>query len=425
MPAQFEGSYYEATVRRERERAPLKGDQRFDVSVIGGGYTGLSTALHLRARGLRVAVLERKRIGAGASGRNGGQVITGQRVDQDVLEQKFGEDRARTLWNLAQDAKSLVRSLIADHAIACDLTPGHVTAAAKRSHARHLAAYAEFLTNRYAYSSGRFVSQDEMRSLVACDGCFGGYHDADAFHINPLAYAYGLAAAAEAAGSTIYENSRVIGIDRGKRLRIATGGGSIDCDFAVVACNGYLDDLVPDVAGHILPISNYVIATEPLDDARAKALIPSRAAVADTKFVLDYYRLSPDNRLIFGGGETYGNAPADIGEFVRPYVERVFPQLKGVGIDHAWQGTLAITLPRLPHVGRIAPNLFFAQGYSGHGVAIATHMGKLLADAIAGNDENFAVYEHLNVPKLPGGSLLRRPLLTLGMTWYALRDRLP
>jgi len=425
MPARFEGSYYEATVRRERDRAPLKGDQRFDVGVIGGGYTGLSTALHLRARGLRVAVLEREQVGAGASGRNGGQVITGQRVDQDALEQKYGEERARTLWNLAQDAKSLVRGLIADHAIACDPTPGHLAAAAKKTHARRLATYAEHLATRYQYSFGRFVAQDEMRSLVANDRYFGGYYDTDAFHINPLAYARGIARAAELAGATIYENSRVIGIDRGKRLRLATGGGSVDCEFAVVACNGYLGNLLPDVAGYVLPINNYIAATEPMDDARAKALIPSHAAVSDTKFVLDYYRLSPDNRLIFGGGETYGTEPTDIGEFVRPYIERAFPQLKDIAIDYAWQGTLAITLPRLPHVGKLGSNLFFAHGYSGQGVAIATHMGKLVADAIGGDAEKFAVYEGLGVPELPGGAMLRRPLLTLGMMWYALRDRLP
>ena len=425
MPARFEGSYYEATARRDRERAPLKGDQRFDVCIIGGGYTGLSTALHLRAHGLRVAVLERERVGAGASGRNGGQVITGQRVDQDVLEQKLGFEHARALWNLAQDAKSLVRSLIAHHEIACDLVPGHITAAAKNRHARQLAAYAEHLATRYNYAAGSFVSRDEMQKLVACDRYYGGYHDTEAFHIHPLAFAIGLARAAETAGATIYENSRVIGIDRGKRLRIATGGGSVDCEFAVVACNGYLGDLVPDIEGRILPISNYIVATEPLDAARAAALIPSRAAVADTKFVLDYYRLSADNRLVFGGGESYGTTPADIGEFVRPYLERTFPQLKGVAIDYAWQGTLAITLPRLPHAGRLGSNLFFAQGYSGQGVAIATHMGKLIADTIGGEGENFAVYERLGVPELPGGSLLRRPLLTLGMMWYALRDRLP
>lgn len=426
MPARFEGSYYEATARRDRERAPLKGDQRFDVGVIGGGYTGLSAALHLRARGLRVAVLERERVGAGASGRNGGQVITGQRVDQDALEQNFGETRARELWNLAGEAKSLVRSLITDHAIACDMVPGHISAAAKPRHARLLETYAEHLASRYGYTSGRYVSQSELRSLVACEHCYGGYYDTDAFHIHPLNYALGLARAAEAAGATIYETSRVIGIDRGKKLRIVTGGGSVECDFAIIACNGYLDKLVPEIGGHILPLRNYIVATEPLGDQRAAEIIPSRAAVSDTKFVLDYYRLSPDNRLLFGGGETYGNTPvSDIGEFVRSYIERAFPQLEGVAIDHAWEGMLAITLPRLPHVGRIASNLFFAQGYSGQGVAIATQMGKLIADTIAGDTEKFEVYESLKVPEIPGGTLLRRPLLTLGMMWYALLDRLP
>jgi len=264
-----------------------------------------------------------------------------------------------------------------------------------------------------------------MPNLVANPRYFGGYHDAEAFHIHPLNFALGLARAAQAAKATLYENTRVIGIDRGKRLRLATSGGSVECDFAVVACNGYLGGLVPELESRILPISNYIVATEPLGDARAKALIPSGAAVSDTKFVLDYYRLSPDGRLIFGGGETYGSAPRDICDFVRPYLERAFPQLAGVAIDYAWDGTLAITLPRLPHVGRIGSNIFFAQGYSGQGVAIATQMGKLMADAIAGESAKFSVYEALGVPAIPGGAMLRRPLLTLGLMWYALRDRLP
>ena len=426
MAARLEGTYYEATAPRERERAPLKGDQRFDVGVIGAGYTGLSAALHLRARGLRVAVLERERIGAGASGRNGGQVITGQRVDQDELERNYGEERARALWHLAQDAKTLVRNLIAEHAIACDVTPGHLAAAVKSSHAKSLAGYAELLASRYGYLHGRYISRADMPSFVQSERYLGGYFDSDGFHLHPLNYVLGLARAAEAARVAIYENTRVIGIDRGKKIRLSTGGGSVECDYAVVACNGYLERLVPDIASHILPIKNYVVATEPLGDARARALIPSGAAVADTKFVLDYYRLSADGRLLFGGGETYGGAePRDLAEFVRPHVERVFPQLSGIAIDHAWGGTLAITLPRLPHVGRLAPNLFFAQGFSGQGVAIATQLGKLMADAIAGEAANFEVYESLAVPAIPGGTMLRRPLLTLGLMWYALRDRLP
>jgi gamma-glutamylputrescine oxidase len=425
MPTRFEDSYYEATVRRERERAPLKGDQRFDAGVIGGGYTGLSAALHLRARGLRVAVLERGRVGAGASGRNGGQVITGQRVDQDTLEKKYGDARARALWDLALEAKDLVRALIAAHAIACEVAPGHIAAAAKAGHARHLSAYADHLAVRYGYGHGRYVPRHEMPSLIASERYFGGYFDSDAFHLHPLSYALGLAGAAETARAKIFENTRVIGIDRGKKIRLSTSGGSIECEFAVIACNGYIEGLVPDIESRILPIRNYIVATEPLEEARARALIPSRAAVADTKFVLDYYRLSSDGRLIFGGGETYGAGPRDTGEFVRPYIERTFPQLKSIGIDYAWDGTLAITLPRLPHVGRLTPNIYFAQGYSGQGVAIATQMGKLIADAIVGEAEKFAVYESLAVPAIPGGAMLRRPLLTLGMMWYALRDRLP
>jgi gamma-glutamylputrescine oxidase len=234
-----------------------------------------------------------------------------------------------------------------------------------------------------------------------------------------------LAAAAEAKGVRIYEDTRVLEIVKEPAPTVRASAGAVDAQFAVLACNGYLEGLEPQLEPYILPIHNYIVATEPLGEARAKALIPCGAAVADTKFVLDYYRISADGRLIFGGGETYGRSePADVKAFVRPYLERVFPQLRGVGLDYGWGGTLAITLPRWPHVGRIGTKIYFAQGYSGQGVAIATQMGGLIADAIAGQAAQFDVYGALPVPRLPGGTLLRRPLQAAAMLWYGLRDRL-
>lgn len=393
--------------------------------MIGAGYTGLSCALHLAKAGLNVVVLEAEVAGFGASGRNGGQVITGQRVDQIELERRYGDDHARALWELALEAKSLVRDLIASHAIDCDLTPGQISAAVRVSHATELESYAEHLAKRYSYSSVRFVRGKEMPALVATQNYKGGLYDTSSFHLHPLNYVLGLARAAEEAGVTILENSSVAGVEPGGKVRVTTAGGTLTANFAVYACNGYLGTLNADLARTIMPISNYIAATEPLGAERARALIPSNAAIADTKFVLDYYRLSADGRLIFGGGESYGNRDIeDAAPIVRPHILRVFPQLKDVRIDYAWGGRLAITMPRLPHVGRLSPNLYFAQGYSGQGVAIATLVGKLIAEAITGQAARFDVYESLKIPPLPGGAILRKPLLTLGLLWYALRDRL-
>ncbi|MCE9521704.1 MAG: FAD-binding oxidoreductase [Alphaproteobacteria bacterium] len=425
MTASRTGSYYLATAIGQRARPQLNGAIAADVCIIGAGYTGLSCALHLAKAGLKVVVLEAEVAGFGASGRNGGQVITGQRVDQVELERRYGEARARALWDLALEARSLVRSLIASHAIACDETPGHISAAVRASHATELEAYVEHLVRRYNYSTARYLSPAEMPAHVATSNYKGGLYDTASFHLHPLNYALGLARAADEAKVEIFENSRVSSVEHGEKIRLATASGAVTAKFAVYACNGYLGKLNPDLARTIMPISNYVAATEPLGEARARALIPSGAAIADTKFVLDYYRLSADHRLIFGGGETYGGADIDdAAPIVRPHILRVFPQLADSRIDYAWGGRLAITMPRLPHVGRLTPNLYFAQGYSGQGVAIATLVGKLIGEAITGQAARFDVYESLKIPPLPGGALLRQPLLTLGLLWYALRDRL-
>jgi len=418
-------SYYLATAIGQRARPQLKGAHEADVCVVGAGYTGLSCALHLAKAGLKVAVLEAEYAGFGASGRNGGQVITGQRVDQRDLERRYGEARARALWDLALEAKAQVRALIAAHAIDCDVRPGQLTAAVRESHARDLARYADHLATHYGYAAARYVPKAEMPALVATPSYAGGLLDSAGFHLHPLNYALGLAAAADETGVEIFEHSPAVKVERGDRISVAARSGTVGAKFAVIACNGYLGDLEPELARTIMPISNYIAATEQLGEARARALIPSGAAVADTKFVLDYYRLSADGRLLFGGGETYGASDvADAAEIVRPHIVRVFPQLNDVVVEYAWGGRLAITMSRLPHIGRLAPNLYFAQGYSGQGVAIATLAGKLIAEAMTGQAARFDVYDSLKVPPLPGGTLLRKPLLTLALLWYALRDRL-
>ena len=425
MTASHVDSYYSATAVGQRARPQLHGAQNTDICVIGAGYTGLSCALHAARAGLKVIVLEAEHAGFGASGRNGGQVIPGQRVDQIELERRYGEARARALWQLALEANALVRDLIASHTIKCDLKPGHISAAVRTGHAAELEAYADYLAQRYSYSTARYVAAADMPALVATPNYRGGLYDTSGFHLHPLNYALGLARAADEAGATIFENSPATRIEGGAAVRVTTPNGTVSAKFVVYACNGYLGSLSSELAKTIMPISNYIAATEPLGPERAAALIPSGAAIADTKFVLDYYRLSADGRLIFGGGETYGASDiTNVAALVRPHILRVFPQLADARIEYAWGGRLAITMPRLPHVGRLAANQYFAQGYSGQGVAIATLVGKLIAEAIAGQASRFDVYEGLKVPPLPGGALLRKPLLTLGLLWYALRDRL-
>jgi gamma-glutamylputrescine oxidase len=425
MTASRSTSYYLATAIGQRARPQLSGTREADVCVIGAGYTGLSCALHLARAGMKVVVLEAETAGYGASGRNGGQVITGQRVDQDELERRYGEAHARSLWDLALEARSLVRALIASNAIECDERPGHFTAAVRDGHARDLQAYVDFLGTRYNYSTASYIPAERVKEIVACHNYKGGMLDTASFHLHPLNYALGLARAADDAGAEILEHSPARHVGDGATARIETARGTVSAKFVVYACNAYLGDLNREMARTIMPISNYIATTEPLGKDRASALIPSGAAVADTKFVLDYYRLTADHRLLFGGGETYGGHDQDnVAGIVRPHIERVFPQLKGVAIDHAWGGRLAITMPRLPHLGRLSPNAYFAQGYSGQGVAIATLAGKLIADAIQGQAARFDVYASLKIPALPGGTLFRKPLLALALTWYALRDRL-
>ncbi len=419
------GSYYLATASEQQPRPALEHREKADICIIGAGYTGLSCALHLAQSGQKVIVLEAEHAGFGASGRNGGQVIPGQRIDQAELERRYGIDPARKLADLASDAQTMVRTLIAAYDIDCGVKSGHLTAAARDSHARELQHYVEHLERNYNYKSARYVTPEEMPTLVGTGIYRGGIFDSNGMHLHPLNYALGLARAAQAAGAIIYHGSRVTSVSGKGPMTVSTAKGSVTADFVVYACNGYLEGLNRQLAASIMPISNYVAATAPLTPSEAKALIPSDAAVSDTKFVLDYYRLSTDNRLIFGGGETYGAKDAgDAERFVRPCIERVFPHLKGIGIDYAWGGRLAITMPRLPHIGRLAPTIYFAQGYSGQGIAIATLCGKLIAEAISNQSARFDVMASLNIPRLPGGTLLRQPLLQLGLMWYALRDRL-
>jgi len=423
-PGIYPPSWYAATTPPLEPFAPLRGETRADVCVIGAGFTGLSAALHLAGRGYDVVLLEAHRVGFGASGRNGGQLGSGQRIEQTTVEKLVGREDAARLWVLAEEAKALVKDLIARHGIECDLRPGVAHLGFTRREMADEHRYAEYLAGRYGYEAIEKLDRDAAQALCPSPKYVGGSLDTGAAHLNPLAFAFGLARAAREAGVRIFEMTEVHRIDRGAPAVVRTGQGLVRADHAILACNGYLGGLDVRVAARVMPINNFIIATEPLGEA-AKRVLTRDIAVADTRFVINYFRLSPDKRLLFGGGESYGyRFPRDIAATVRKPMTEIFPHLADVGIDYAWGGTLAITMKRLPYLARLAPNILNASGYSGHGLGTATHAGKLMADAIAGEAEGFDTMARIPTSPFPGGTGLRTPLLALAMTWFSLRDRL-
>ena len=426
--AQHDGAaptWYEASARTSPTWPALVGAARADICVIGGGYTGLSCALHLAERGYRTLLLEARRIGNGASGRNGGQLGSGHRRDQSTLERELGEEQAQLLWSLAEEAKALARDLIARHGIDCDLKPGIAIAAHRPRHFRALVREAEHLRSRYGYDRMDVLDRAALRAEVASEDFHGGLMDRGAGHLHPLDYARGLARAAAEAGVDIREGTPITGLVPGSPCTVQAGSHTVTADAVVFACNGYLDALDPGCGKRAMPINNFILATEPLGAARARALIPHDVAVVDTRFVVNYFRLSADGRLLFGGGETTSSRLlADPGPLVRRCMLRIFPQLAAVRINYAWGGTLAITRTRMPSIGRLGGGLYYGQGYSGHGVALATLGGALIAEAISGTLERFDVFARLPQPPFPGGRFLRWPTLALALTYGALRDRL-
>ena len=418
-------TYYAATAPALVPRPALVGPESADVCIVGAGFTGVSAALHLAERGYSVIVLEAARVGWGASGRNGGQVGSGMRQSMSALERSVGRSRTGTLWALCEEAKAVIAERIARHAIQCDWRPGNLLASTRERYMGWIEGEAEFCHRRFGYRGYRMLSRAEMREEIA-SGCYvGGRMDEGGGHLHPLRFVLGMAGAAEQAGARIFERSEVGRIRWGSPSQVSTAKGVVEARYVVLAGNAYLGRLEPRIESRIMPIVNHVLATEPLGEDRARALIPSGACVHSTKFVVDYYRVTADHRLLFGGGETYSDRPLDDPKaFVRRYMLRVFPQLADVRVDYAWSGRLAITMSRLPHVGRIAPNGFFAQGFSGHGVALTQMTGKLIAEAVAGTAERFDVLAGLRHRAFPGGARLRHPLLVLGMLYYALRDRL-
>jgi gamma-glutamylputrescine oxidase len=422
---EYPKSYYAATATGPAPFPQATGALSCDVCVIGGGFTGLSTALHLAEKGYDVILMEAHRVGFGASGRNGGQVGTGQRIGQDTLEKMVGIGPARALWGMGQDAVAMVRTLIGKHGMDCGFADGIIHADHRARYVAHSHAYAEKLQTEYGYDKIRALGREEIRHLIGTDAYFGGSIDMGAGHIHPLRFAFGLAKAAAAQGVRIFERSRVTEVEQAEPARVRTDQAEITASHVVLGCNGYLGNLEGQVAARVMPINNFIIATEPLSEQAAEALIRNNHAVADSKFVVNYFRLSDDRRLLFGGTESYGyRFPADIAAKVRKPMLQIYPQLKDTHIDYAWGGTLGITMNRMPHFQRLRGNILSAGGYSGHGVAMATFSGAVIADAIAGQAEKFDVMASVPSPPFPGGVALRAPLLVLAMLWYTLRDRI-
>jgi len=418
--------YYWAALPEPTLRAPLAGSAECDVGVVGGGIAGLSTALHLAQRGYRVTVLEAERIGWGASGRSGAQAIFGVAASQDKLATLIGSAAARRIWDMSVEALALMRELIATHRIDCDYVPGQMHVAIKPRQWTELRQWHEELHEVYDYRSVKLLDAAATRGLVASERYIGGLHDSNSGHLQPLKYVRGLATAAEQLGTLIHENSRALRYQRRDgQLRLVTTQGELTCRHIVFAGNAWLADTAPVLARRIMPVGTYIIATEPLGETAAHSLLPENTAVTDVNWVLDYFRRSADHRLLFGGRVSYsGLDPFNTANATRARMVKVFPQLKEAHIEHAWGGYVDITLNRAPDFGRLETDVYYLQGFSGHGIALTGLAGKLVAEAIAGSAERFDVFTRIPHREFPGGALLRRPALVLAMLYYRLKDLL-
>jgi gamma-glutamylputrescine oxidase len=417
-------SYYAASANPVPARPELNGESETDVCIIGAGYTGLSTAIALLENGFKVSIVEAAKVGFGASGRNGGQIVNSYSRDIDVIERSVGPKQAKMLGDMAFEGGRIIRERIKKYDIQCDLKDGGVFAANTAKHMKHLESQKK-LWERYGHTQLELMDAKRIREVVGTDIYAGGMLDMSGGHIHPLNLALGEAAAVESLGGVIYEQSPATRIDRGANPVVHTPKGRIKAKFVVVAGNAYLGNLVPELSAKSMPCGTQVITTEPLSEEMARSLLPQDYCVEDCNYLLDYYRLSGDNRLIFGGGVVYGaRDPANIEAIIRPKMLKAFPQLKDVKIDYAWTGNFLLTLSRLPQVGRLGDNIYYSQGCSGHGVTYTHLAGKLLGEVLRGQAERFDAFATLPHYPFPGGRLFQVPFSAMGAWYYTLRDKL-
>jgi gamma-glutamylputrescine oxidase len=418
-------SYYSATAHAEVRWRPLAESIACDVCVVGGGIAGCSVALHLVERGFRVVLLEAQRIGWGASGRSGGQALVGVASGQSVIEHLIGTTAARAIWDTTLAAVALIKERIIKYAIACDWADGYMQVALKPRHERELRAELEMLREHYQYEQARYVTRAEVRALLGTARYTGAIYDATSGHLHPLNYTLGLARAATERGALLFEGTRALDFESDGALRVRTASGHVSCRYLSLCGNVYLGALAPVLARKIMPIATHIVATEPLGADLARSLIVNNAAVSDMNWVLDYFRLSADHRLLFGGRVSLSaRDPHEVTSSTRARMLKVFPQLAKAQIAYSWGGHVDVTLNRAPHFGRLMPGVFYLQGFSGHGIALAGIAGKLVADAIAGTAERFDVFARIHHHSIPGGPGTRRALLQLALLYYHLRDLL-
>ncbi|MDX5377204.1 MAG: FAD-binding oxidoreductase [Halomonas sp.] len=422
--AEHVASYYAATANPAPERPALVGDIECEVCVVGAGFTGISAALHLAEQGLEVVVLEAARVGFGASGRNGGQIVNSYSRDMDVIEARYGADTARALGDMAFEGNRIIRDRIAGYEIACDLKQGNLFAACNRKQLDGLREH-KALWERYGNRQLELLEGEACRREIGSERYVGALVDHSGGHLHPLNLVLGEAAAFESLGGKIHEQTPVLEVRHGESVTLRTSRGSVTARRVVMAGNAYLQGILPELEGKSMPCGTQIITTEPLPEALRRELIPHDMAVEDCNYLLDYYRFTADGRLLYGGGVNYGGQdPADIAAVISPKMLKTFPQLADARIDYAWSGNFLMTLNRLPQFGRLNDNVYYAQGYSGHGVTCSHLAGKLIAEVMRGEGERFEAFAGLPHLPFPGGRLLRVPLSALGAWYYATRDRL-
>ncbi len=417
-------SWYAFSVHDKRVRPTLEGEVETDICVVGAGFTGLSAALTLKEKGYGVIVLEAERIGFGASGRNGGQIVNGYSRDIDTITRRYGPEKARALAAMSLEGGEIIRERVAKYGIDCDLRQGGFFAAFTDKQIREMEAQ-KATWEKHGHSGLEMVSKAEVGRYVKSDRYAGGMIDRLGGHFHPLNYVLGEAAALERLGGQIFENARALKIETGAQPCVRTAKGLVKARFVLVCGNAYLGETLPEVSSRMMPVSSQVLTTEPLEASLIESLLPADYCVEDANYVLDYYRRTADNRLLYGGGIGYGGRdPKDIATAIRPNLLKTFPQLENVKVDFAWSGNFALTLSRIPHVGRLSPTVYFSHGDSGHGVTTTQLLGRILGEAVAGDTQRFDVWASLPNFPFPGGRTFRVPLTMLGAWWYGLRDRL-